>query len=263
MSKIVIENLAIINKKEVGSGYFLLTLGFFSKTGTIKAGQFVHIRLPHSNIFFRRAFSIYDYNPGNKTIDLLFRVLGRGTAALAATSPGEILDVLGPLGNGFKFPNKNETVLMAAGGIGMPPIYLLARQMVQKGFDPSRIFFFYGGQTKNDLVEISRIRKLKTRLYPATDNGSYGFRGLLTEAISSVIRGKEARYRIFACGPEGMLKALDQFGRTEQIPGQLSLEAPMPCGIGVCLGCILPLRAGGYTRVCREGPVYDIGEVLL
>ncbi|SYZ72415.1 putative Dihydroorotate dehydrogenase B (NAD(+)), electron transfer subunit [Candidatus Zixiibacteriota bacterium] len=263
MSKIVIENAEIIKKKKVGPGYFVMTIGPFSRTAAIKAGQFAHIRLTNSNIYFRRAFSVYDVNAEDKSIDILFKVFGRGTRVLAELPEGEILNLMGPLGNGFKLPSRNEMSLLAGGGVGMPPIYFLARQMADRGYDMSKVHFFYGGQMKDDLVEISRIRKLKAKLYPSTDDGSYGFKGLVTEAIHSEIEGREGSFRLYGCGPEGMLKSLDEYGRRRQIPGQLSLEAPMPCGIGVCLGCIRPLRAGGYTRVCREGPVYDIGEVLL
>jgi dihydroorotate dehydrogenase electron transfer subunit len=123
--------------------------------------------------------------------------------------------------------------------------------------------FFYGGASKTDLIDMTRIKKLGTRFYPSTDDGSLGFRGLVTDAVNETVDLTDGKYRIYACGPEGMLKAVDDFARKNQIPGQLSLEAPMPCGLGICLGCIRPLRVGGYTRVCREGPVYDIGEVLL
>ena len=98
----------------------------------------------------------------------------------------------------------------------------------------------------------------------ATDDGSSGFKGFVTQAAERFLKEHNSTpYRLYACGPEPMLKAVETLSDRFRIPGQISLEAPMPCGIGVCLGCIRPLKAGGYTRVCREGPVYDIGEVEL
>lgn len=263
MSKIVVESVTIARKVDLGQGIFVVDMAPFSKTGSIRPGQFVHIRIPGSDVYFRRAFSVYDTNPREKSISVIFKVFGRGTSLLAQLHEGDELDILGPLGNSFKLPSKRETVIFAAGGIGLPPLYLLARRLIEKNYDPKKMFFFYGGASRTDLVEMKRIKKLSVRLFPATDDGSFGFAGLVTEAITSEIDKVNGRFRIYACGPEAMLKAVDLLAREYHIPGQLSLEAPMPCGIGICLGCVLPLRAGGYTRVCREGPVYNVGEVIL
>nr|MBN2276871.1 dihydroorotate dehydrogenase electron transfer subunit [candidate division Zixibacteria bacterium] len=263
MSKIVIGYSEIIKKTDLGRGNFIMEIAPFSKARNIKPGQFVHIRLPDTNVFFRRAFSIYDYSPEQKTIKIIFKVFGRGTKLLAGLHRGDRLDVLGPLGNGFRLPGRRETVILVAGGIGMPPIYLLAKILTEKGFDQKRLLYFYGGATRDDLVELKKIRQLGVRVYPATEDGSLGFRGLITGALVDVIDSRQGKFRMYACGPEGMLRAVDELAGKMGIPGQLSLEAPMPCGIGICLGCIKPLRVGGYTRICREGPVYEIGEVIL
>ena len=263
MSKINVENVKIVRKKSLGRGNYVFDLASFSWTKSIRPGQFIHVRLPGTNILFRRAFSIYDFDPGKKQLSIIFKVFGRGTSIMAELDRGTDLDVMGPLGNGFKMPSKKETAILAAGGIGMPPVYLLAKMMLSKGHDPQKMLFFYGGGTRADLVDISRIRKLGIGLHASTDDGSYGFRGFVSEAIMDKVDISDGKYRLYGCGPEGMLKALDGLAVRENIPGQLSLEAPMPCGIGICLGCIKPLREGGYTRICREGPVYDVGEVLL
>ncbi|RKX31423.1 MAG: NAD-dependent dihydroorotate dehydrogenase B electron transfer subunit [Candidatus Zixiibacteriota bacterium] len=263
MSKIVVENVKIIKKKSLGRGNFIFEMAPFSKTKSIKPGQFVHIRQPRTNLLFRRAFSVYDFDAANRTLSIIFKVFGRGTSLMAKLERGAALDVMGPLGNGFKYPSKRKTVILAAGGIGMPPLYLLAKTLLSRGYDPDRILYFYGGSSKADLVDISRIKKLGIRVYPSTDDGSYGFKGFVTDAITDNVDLTNGKHHLYGCGPEGMLKALDELALSKNLPGQLSLEAPMPCGIGICLGCIKPLRAGGYTRICREGPVYDVGEVLL
>lgn len=263
MSRIVVENLNIIKKTDLGRDNYVIDLAPFSKAGAVKPGRFIHVKIPRTDVFFRRAFSVYDINPGEKSISIIFKVLGRGTALLAGLRKGDSLSVLGPLGNGFNLPSRRETAILAAGGIGMPPIYLLAKKLLEKRFDKTKLLFFYGGASGADLVDIRRIKKLGLKLLPATEDGTLGFKGVVTDAIRDKIATADGKFRIYACGPEGMLKAVDRLAGELRMPGQLSLEAPMPCGLGVCLGCIRPLAAGGYTRVCREGPVYNIGEVLL
>jgi dihydroorotate dehydrogenase electron transfer subunit len=263
MSKITVEQATIERKKELGNSYFAFEIGPLSKAKSIKPGQFVHIRIPQTEIYFRRAFSVYDVHPKSRSVEIIFKVFGRGTTLLSKLHPGDMLDVLGPLGKSFTPPSKKETSLLVAGGIGMPPIYFLAKELVAKKFDKSKIIFFYGGYSRKDLVELARIKKLGIKVVTSTEDGSLGFKGLVTRALAKEIENSTAKFRIFACGPEGMLRAIDKFALEKNIPGQLSLEAPMPCGIGICLGCILPLTAGGYTRVCREGPIYNIGEVRI
>ncbi len=110
---------------------------------------------------------------------------------------------------------------------------------------------------------MSKIRKLGVRLILSTEDGSIGQHGLVTQAVEEEISRVSGQKIFYSCGPVGLLEAVEQLAVKYNIPGQLSLEAPMPCGIGICLGCILPLKKGGYTRVCREGPVYNIGEVVI
>jgi dihydroorotate dehydrogenase electron transfer subunit len=263
MKKIVVENSTIVKRVNLGGNIIFFELAPFSRVRFMKPGQFVHIMIPHGNVFFRRAFSIYETDTRAGTFGILFKIFGRGTAALADLKKGDKLNVLGPLGSGFKMPSRREKIILAAGGIGMPPIYALAKRLIEKGYNKEYIFFFYGATSKADLIDTKRIKRLGVRLYLSTDDGSAGFRGLITEAIINELQDIKGRRRLYACGPEGMLKAIDKFAGELRIPGQLSLEAPMPCGIGVCLGCIRPLTSGGYTRVCREGPVYDFGEVAL
>ncbi|MFH2037091.1 MAG: dihydroorotate dehydrogenase electron transfer subunit [Candidatus Zixiibacteriota bacterium] len=263
MSKIKVETLKIINRVELGGGNFSFELAPFSNIKSIRPGQFLHIQIPNCGLFFRRAFSVYDINLKNKSVSILFKALGRGTSLMAALRKGDQLGIVGPLGNGFKPPSKTDNIILIGGGVGMPPLYFLAKHLLSKGFDSKKISFFYGGLTKNELVDLAKIKKLKTKIFCSTDDGSYGFKGYITQALESEIDLADQKIKIYACGPTGMLKAVDLLAEKYHFSGQLSLEAPMPCGVGICLGCILPLKTGGYTRVCREGPVYDIGEVQL
>jgi dihydroorotate dehydrogenase electron transfer subunit len=263
VKRIVVENTVINKITELNHDCFRLSLAPFSKVSAIKPGQFVHVQIPGNDIFFRRAFSIYTVDKADRSIELLFKVFGRGTSRLARCRKGDRISVVGPLGNSFKLPSKKETPILVAGGVGMPPMRLLAEVMIERGFEPGRIIYLYGGNTKDDLVDIARIRKPGIKVVPVTLDGSCGKKGLVTEPLLELLDTIEGPVRMYGCGPEPMLKAVDDIAMSRNIPGQVSLEAPMPCGVGICLGCIKPLREGGYTRVCRDGPVYDFGEVLL
>ncbi|MBN1212186.1 MAG: dihydroorotate dehydrogenase electron transfer subunit, partial [candidate division Zixibacteria bacterium] len=139
-----------------------------------------------------------------------------------------------------------------------------AGELVRAGFDPKKIEFFYGGRTVFDILERSRIKKLGVNFHPVTDDGSFGRKALVTETVEEyILAHRDERVRLYGCGPEAMLKATDELGLKYSLPGQLSLEAPMPCGVGICLGCVVPLKAGGHARVCADGPIFEIGEVKL
>lgn len=264
MSRIASEKVGIIRLKHLSRDYYSCRLGPWSRVSRCRPGQFVHVSLPDSDIYFRRAMSIAAVYPDTAELEMIFKVFGRGTARMAKLRKGDQLDVLGPLGISFKLPRKNETILMIGGGVGFPPLYYLAQVLVEKGHDPGKIRFFYGGRTSGEIVERKRILKLGVEFHPATDDGSFGVKGLVTKAVEdNLAESRPSRVRIYSCGPEPMLRAVDELGISLGIPGQVSLEAPMPCGIGICLGCIVPLRAGGNARVCVEGPVFEIGEVLI
>lgn len=263
MSKIVVENLQILKNKYLGSGTYSIKIAPFSKIKSVRPGQFIHLLIPNCHTYFRRAFSIFDLEIRDKSLEILFKVFGRGTLAMSQMKKGDVIDVLGPLGNGFQIPKRKEKIICIAGGVGLPPIYFLAKYLIDKGYNSKNIFFYYGGRTGSDIVESTRIKKIGVSLIIATEDGAVGEKGLVTDLVERNLPEMDGTKVIYSCGPEGMLKAVDILGAKYNIPGQLSLEAPMPCGIGVCLGCILPLKEGGYTRVCRDGPVYDMGEVIL
>jgi len=264
MTKYSPETTRITGIRHLTNSYCALRLGPFSRTGRCRPGQFLHLRLPHTEVYFRRAMSIAAAETDRAELEIIFKVFGRGTAALAGYKRGDQLDVLGPLGVPFKKPRKNEMAIMIGGGVGFPPLMFLAHSLVADGFDPKAIHFYYGGRDSDEIVERNRFKKMGIRFSPVTDDGSFGQRGLVTDAVEAdLVANGTTRRRIYACGPEAMLKAADDLGTRYSVPGQLSLEAPMPCGYGVCLGCVVPLRVGGHARVCVEGPVFNIGEVLL
>jgi dihydroorotate dehydrogenase electron transfer subunit len=254
----------VVRRRHLTDDYYSLTFSPVPGIKRARPGQFVHLRLPECQVYFRRAMSIAAIDVERSEMEIIFKIFGRGTKILSGFRKGQALDMLGPLGKPFTKPKKTETPLMVGGGIGFPPLLYLAADLVQKGYDPARIQFFYGGRSKKDILERTRIRKLGVTLHVVTEDGSLGRKGLVTEAVEEYLdTHPDGHPRIYSCGPEGMLKAVDDLGVRRRVPGEVSLEAPMPCGYGVCLGCVVPLRKGGHARVCQEGPVFQIGEVVL
>ena len=224
--------------------------------------------------YLRRAFSVYDQEPigdGALAISLLGKVIGRGTAALAACTPGEDIPVLGPLGTGFhsmtsRAPQVGRAGLVA-GGIGSAGLGLLAQALARAGrpFD-----FYYGGRSADDLVEADEFRRLSEstggRLVRTTEDGSAGARGLVTEALAATLRDgateAEAAYgALYTCGPHGLMAAVARIAADHGIEGEAAMETPMGCGYGACLGCAVELEKGGYALCCRHGPAFDLREV--
>ena len=262
MTKATCEDTFIIKKRDLKNDYYSIVLAPFSQAAKLKPGQFVHLRLPSTDVYFRRAFSVAAVFPKKKEIEIIFKVFGRGTTILGGLEKGDHIDMMGPLGTSFTFPEKNEKIIMVAGGVGFPPLMFLAEELVKHGYKPKSIEYYYGGRTATDLVERARISKLGVNLHLVTNDGSTGQKGLVTKSVEEYIKKHAgAKLRLFACGPERMLKSVDDLGLQYGIPGQLALEALMPCGVGICLGCVVALKEGGYDRVCVDGPIFDVGVV--
>ncbi|UCG61770.1 MAG: dihydroorotate dehydrogenase electron transfer subunit [Candidatus Zixiibacteriota bacterium] len=264
MTRLTCEDTYLIKKRNLKNNYYSAVFRTYSRVDRCRPGQFVHIQIPCSDVYFRRAMSVAGVSVKRREIEVIFKVVGRGTHLLGDLHENDRINLLGPLGEAFRWPRKNETTLVVAGGVGFPPLMYLVTEMVKAGRDPRAIEFFYGGRSSTDLIERTRIKKLKVNFHPVTEDGSLGHKGLVTKPVEAFLNNNRGtRIRLYGCGPEGMLKAVNDLAIKFGIPGQISLEAPMPCGIGVCLGCVVPLTRGGHARVCREGPVFDIGEVAL
>lgn len=269
MRKIIPQSCPIVlNRPLGGSGrYFRLRVSGFKAARRIYPGQFVHVKVADSlDPFFRRAFSVADYDPASHELEIIYKVVGRGTGLLGTKKKNDPIDILGPLGNRFSTVSKKKNVVIVAGGVGFPPLYFLARYLTEKGHDGTKISFFYGGRTKNDLIEMNRIRALGVDFVPCTDDGSHGFRGFVTEAVRQRLDNlAPSKSVIYGCGPEPMLAALQELVRHRGFSGEMSLEAPMPCGVGVCLGCVKQTLGTPqkHVRVCYDGPVFKLGEVKL
>lgn len=214
-------------------------------SGISAPGQFINIRL--DGFFLRRPISIYDH--GDTWVAILYKVLGKGTDAMSRMQPGAELDVLLPLGNGFDVEKCTGHTLLAAGGIGMPPMYGIAKELCARGITPQLALGF---NTKEDILPLQPFEDLGIRPVIATVDGSAGIRGFVTDAMDTL----EYDY-VCTCGPEPMLKAV-----YEKMPdGQLSFEERMGCGFGACMGCSCRTKYG-TKRICKDGPVLMKEEVI-
>jgi dihydroorotate dehydrogenase electron transfer subunit len=242
-------------------------LSFLSKEIAREAqpGQFVMIHpKKFSEPLLPRPFSIHRVQGGR--VDLLIRVAGQGTRQLCGLSPGEILEIKGPLGRGFKLDSERDPILVA-GGIGVAPLLFLAdrfsKMKKNKTVAPPRLLI--GAGSKKELLGLGEFKKAGLRVQAVTEDGSSGRKGLVTDLLKGIPAKGLDRAMIYACGPQGMLRAVASWSAAGNIPCQVSLEARMACGMGACLGCSVarPGDSGqGYAKVCQDGPVFEAQEVV-
>jgi dihydroorotate dehydrogenase electron transfer subunit len=225
-----------------------------------KPGQFVNIKLSDGlKPFLRRPFSIHNIS-GSK-LEILYEVLGEGTKILAGRKKGEYLDIIGPLGNGFDYrrvdkPSGQKTILVA-GGIGVAPLLFLSEKIKAK----DKIVLI-GAKTKKQVLCEKEFKNSGCDVKIATDDGSVGFKGRVTDLLKSILPALDHRLSIlYACGPNPMLKALSDITQKNNLPAQVSMEEHMSCGIGACLGCVVKTK-NGLERVCKEGPVFNAKHLI-
>lgn len=220
---------------------------------TAVPGQFLHLLV--SGHTLRRPISIADINRKEETITILFKMLGSGTRELATYVPGTTVDALGPSGNGFNLHNEAQsTVLLIGGGIGVPPLYYLGKTLAQQSI---KIISVLGFQTEESVFYEGQFNKLG-ETYIVTNDGSYGNKGFVTDILGDI----ETFDRYYSCGPMPMLKAVTSSLKNKQ--GYISLEERMGCGVGACFACVVPTDdQGGYKKICKDGPVFNVQEVCL
>ena len=282
------QTVQIVSNERDTDQYFRLVLRAPQIAPLIQPGQFAHVRiLPLKDALLRRPFSIFQV--AGDTFSILYKTVGKGTDALSRMHAGEEVSIMAPLGHGFTVPKSGgEIPLLVAGGYGMAAMYLLAQRSPQKGI------VFVGGRKRVDILCEKEFHALGWDIRVTTEDGSHGEKGLVTQPLLAELcrsRGNEAqtgkseiqnpksksdqslltsaptrrKVKLYACGPTPMLKAVGKIAEDFNVPAELSMDEHMCCGVGVCLTCVIPVKAGDsweYQRTCTEGPVFDSHQVV-
>ncbi len=234
----------ITKNVKLTSNVYLMTLN--GDTEGIRCGQFVNIKL--DGLYLRRPISVCDCVADELT--LIYKVVGKGTEQMSRMTTGESLDLLTGLGNGYDTSLSGDTPLLIGGGVGVPPMFMLCRELVGEGKTPTVILGF---NTADEVFYKDEFEALGVKVIVTTVDGSMGMRGFVTNAME----GLDYSY-FYTCGPEPMLRAIYKASLTS---GQFSFEERMGCGFGACMGCSCKTITG-YKRICKEGPVLTKEEIL-
>lgn len=253
-----------IKKNEtLKSGYRRIVFDAPEIAAQAQGGQFVHVRItPMRDRLLRRPFSISYTDPAAGELTVVYKVVGHGTFELAQMHTGETCRILGPLGNAYTPPTADVFPILAAGGYGAAALYLIAKNASRKGI------LLLGARTKDDLILTEDFERLGFEVRIATNDGSAGHRGFVTELLDGALSGQErSKCMIYGCGPTPMLLALGKLSMEKQVRAEISLDQHMCCGVGACFACVVKIKDPSspdgwrYSRSCKEGPVYNATEV--
>lgn len=250
----------IISNDGVAAGYFRIVFRAPEIAAIAEPGQFVHIRIPGIEpTALRRPISICDVDGEN--VVLLYKTVGRGTMSLSKEKPGVMADILGPLGNCFR-TGGTGVPLLVGGGFGVAPLLFLARRMGDR-----KGVLFTGGRTAGDVLLADEFAELGWKTCLATNDGTLGIKGFVTDAMDAWRKeNPDVKCEMFACGPDGMLRAVGDRASAWDCKAWLSLDKRMVCGVGACLACVQNLRRKDGSimtvRVCKEGPVFESRAIV-
>jgi dihydroorotate dehydrogenase electron transfer subunit len=261
------QKVEVVQAERITGDVVRLTLSAPEIAAVAKPGQFVMVQTnPGMDPLLRRPFSIHQIGSDGR-LQILFKVVGKGTQRLARIRAGEHLSLLGPLGNGFVV-GAPETACLIGGGMGIAPMLFLASHFLHASGKNSqkkdslvlpRVIL--GARNRAELEPLIRdFQDLGLEVLAATDDGSLGHHGLVTDVLRKI--NLSPLFTVYCCGPRPMMAAIAQLCRQESRGCQVSVETVMACGIGACLGCAVPLKAGGYAHVCSDGPVFEAEKLL-
>jgi dihydroorotate dehydrogenase electron transfer subunit len=260
----------VIHQHLVAPTYYRLRFRSEVIATTAHPGQFVHV-LPRSNTtcdpLLRRAFSILSVQ--NQTFDILYKTIGKGTTQMSRWRPGDTADIIGPLGHPFRLPRTpNCTVFLVGGGVGVPPLAMLAEKLSSGKQKVAQVTALLGARSRKDVLCRDDFERSNARVKVTTEDGSEGHHGLVTDLLVKHLSSPrdQSHIHVYACGPLPMLRAVAMLCIQRDIPCQISLEENMPCGIGICNGCVIPVVGSGdeygrYRRICVEGPVVQARDI--
>jgi dihydroorotate dehydrogenase electron transfer subunit len=261
----------IVSNRNIQSVYFRLEIHCPAIAQPIKPGQFVMLRVtPGPSPLLKRPFSVYrrysTRHPeagrrGNLVI--IYKKVGKGTERMTELKRGEEVELIGPLGNGFRLPPlpSSKNMILIAGGVGIVSLYSLAGAS-----SAGKLSVFVGGRTKEDILCLPDFKKVTRDIHVATEDESLGFKGTVVDLFRSEKARFDAKdtWYVYSCGPMAMLKGLSEAVLSKPFVSQASLETRMGCGFGACYGCVVKTKdpQTPYHRVCKEGPVFDFQDIL-
>ena len=262
------EKVKVLYNRRVGPEYYRIGLTCHLGYKDARPGQFVMLRFAGQiTPFLRRPFSIHKLiSDNNQTvgIELLYKVVGEGTKKLSRIQADDIVDILGPLGNGFAFSHHYRTVYIVGGGIGVAPLVFLATYLQKIGVDTTKCKVFLGGRSKDDLLCRDEFTDIGMELEVSTDDGSEGDQCFITHPFEIACKGSSPDV-IYACGPLEMLTCVLDIAEKYRVPCQVSVETIMACGMGACLGCAVEKKGPekAYLHACLDGPVFDASIIKI
>lgn len=257
----IVEKVELVKKEQIKSDIYKYSIKSDKMACDAKPGQFLEIRVTDSiEPFLRRPISIHNVKKEEGIIEFIFQVKGKGTELLAERKEGELIDIIGPLGQGTFNIDGYEKIAIIGGGIGIFPLYELAKKAKKDG---KNVNMYLGFRNKDFVILENEYKNVSNNFTLSTDDGSYGKNGFAINFLKDDI-SKNPVDCIYACGPLPMLKAVQALAKEKNIPCQLSLEERMGCGMGACIGCVVKYKTeteDTFKRVCREGPVFDANTV--
>lgn len=272
----------ILLNQKIAEDHFKMVLRVEGLKESPRPGQFFHIRSGTGfDPLLRRPISLHRLGDAPDIIEILYKVVGRGTHLMSRRSKGTFLDIIGPLGNGFKIDKMQKNFIIIAGGMGVAPLMALCDELAK--FRKKHITVILAAKNANYIVGEQEFKNIKASVLVVTEDGSQGIRGLATDVLVDVIKKFDLRdskapmadkhasavtigtyhplVGVYTCGCMPMLKEISKICTRYKLRAQASLEERMGCGVGACLGCVVNTTSG-YKRVCKDGPVFDLNEVV-
>ena len=257
----------VIRNRKVARDFYEMAVESSYLADNAKPGQFIEVRCSKAlEPLLRRPLGVHRIS--KNVIWILYEIVGKGTGLLSQKRKGEYIDIIGPLGKGFDAPSPSEKrAIIVAGGIGVAPLLALAGELVRKKIKTEVLI---GAKQRSHVLCEKEFKAMGCSVKTATEDGSKGYRGLITDLLKNLLKDKkEARAAVYACGPDGMLKAVSHITEAAHLNCQVSLETHMACGVGVCLGCpvkiktqyAMPNMQYEYKMVCKDGPVFNAGDI--
>jgi dihydroorotate dehydrogenase electron transfer subunit len=268
----------ILFNTEVSPGYYRMGLDCPEIASGAVPGQFIMVRVSNQwDPLLRRPFAIHRVKRANtkgestgsySQAEVLYKVVGKGTEIMSEMKEDDEIDLLGPMGKGYRIDTDIRTAILVGGGIGVAPILSLAENIILQCSELKSLLLLLGGKGRDDVLCVEEFEKLGVEVRAATEDGSLGQQGVVVDLLLDYLKSRDyspgSSTHCFACGPDTMLREVSKITGEKSIPCQLSLEARMACAVGACLGCVVKTKAGGnvYKKVCKDGPVFDSNDII-